>query len=176
MPGGRGGPHRISGVGFWAQQKYYNIFSVDSGPFIFRPPLKGLPDQPFPPNAFQSWTYQYNPNLIGQDRFPTGEQIYDRPVLATPPLAPTWTGTFPPMMPLPTNIIFRHYWRGLPEQPPRPLLQQAAFQSWLTLYGAAPQAPFSQDDWPNPQQPWRLYQSWTASYNLNLIGQDQMLV
>ena len=176
MPGGTGGPHRIQGVGFWAQQKYYNIFSVDSGPFVFRPPLKGLPEQPYPPNAFQSWTYQYNLNLIGQDRMLAGKQYWDRPMLPIPPAPPTWTGTFPPMMPFPTNVIFRPYWRGLPEQPPIPLLQQAVFQSWNVIYGAAIQAPFSQDDWPNPQQPWRLDQTWTRSYNLNLIGQDAMLV
>src|SRR6516164_9385162 len=73
MPG-RSGPHVISGVGFLAQQKYYNIFSVDSGPFIFRPPLKGLPEQPYPPNAFQSWTWSYNRNLIGKDRMLVGDQ------------------------------------------------------------------------------------------------------
>src|SRR6516165_2577017 len=108
MPIGRSGPHVITGFGFLAQQKYYNIFSVDSGPFIFRPPLKGLPEQPYPPNAFQSWTYSYNLNLIGQDRFPSGERIYDLPVrnIPPPPTALTWTGAFPPFLipPPPTNI------------------------------------------------------------------------
>src|SRR6516225_11679806 len=96
MPG-RSGPHVISGVGFLAQQKYYNIFSVDSGPFIFRPPLKGLPEQPYPPNAFQSWTYSYNLDLIGQDSFPTGEQFWDRPQLPIPP-AQTWIQTQFPVL------------------------------------------------------------------------------
>jgi hypothetical protein len=181
MPGGTGGPHRIQGVGFWAQQKYYNIFSVDSGPFIFRPPLKGLPEQPYPPNAFQSWTYSYNLNLIGKDRLPTGEQLYDlAPSQRPPPLPPTWTGTFPPLMavPPPTNVIFRHYWRGLPEQPPQPLLQQSAFQAYPPLYSivAALPVPLAKQLTDLPQQPWRLDQTWTRSYNLNLIGQDAMLV
>jgi hypothetical protein len=68
MPGGTGGPHRIQGVGFWAQQKYYNIFSVDSGPFIFRPIQRSLPEAWWvpPANAFQSCSYLYNTILIGQ--------------------------------------------------------------------------------------------------------------
>src|SRR6516225_11053748 len=156
MPG-RSGPHVITGVGFLAQQKYYNIFSVDSGPFIFRPPLKGLPEQPYPPNAFQSWTYSYNLNLIGQDRLPTGEQFWERPTLPIPPPALTWTGLFPPMMPFPTNVIFLPYWRGLPEQPPQPLLQQSAFQAYPPLYSivAALPVPLAKQLTDLPQQPWR---------------------
>jgi hypothetical protein len=146
MPGGTGGPHRIQGVGFWAQQKYYNIFSVDSGPFIFRSPFEGLPKAWWvpPANAFQSWTV--NPSL---------------PVLVTPP----------PLL----GVTVRPPLKGLPVQGPTPLQQPAAFQSWLTLYGVVNQ-PFVQSNWPNATPPWRLDQTWTRSYNLNLIGQDAMLV
>jgi len=140
MPG-RSGPHVITGVGFLAQQKYYNIFSVDSGPFIFRPPLKGLPEQPYPPNAFQSWTYSYNLNLIGQDRFPTGEQFWERPQLPIQPLAPTWIQTQFPVLIM---------------QPPG---QSVVGFDWFDL--------------PPGQIPYRIDQTWTYSYNLNLIGQDK---
>ena len=219
MPGGRGGPHRISGVGFWAQQKFYNIFSVDSGPFIFRPPLKGLPDQPFPPNAFQSWTYSYNLNLIGTDKFPTGEQFWERPPLGPIPAEnlKTWTSSYnlnlrgkdqlpvgdqvTELVPRPvqrltdytwlqsttalgfpvppvTNAIFRDYFRGLPEQPPQPLLQQSTFAAYAALYTitAALPVPLAKQITDLPQQPWRLDQTWTQSYNLNLIGRDVLLV
>jgi hypothetical protein len=181
MPGGTGGPRRIQGVGFWAQQKYYNIFSVDSGPFIFRPPLKGLPDQPFPPNAFQSWTYSYNLNLIGKDRFPSGEQVYDRPTLPIPPPALTWTasGTFPPMQAgFLMGVTIRPPLKGLPEQPPQ-LLQPSVFQAYPTLYTAAAPTlpvPLAKQATDLPQQSWRLEQTWTFSYNKNLIGRDAMLV
>jgi hypothetical protein len=141
---GRSGPHVISGVGFLAQQKYYNIFSVDSGPFIFRPPLKGLPEQPYPPNAFQSWTYSYNLNLIGQDSFPTGEQFWERPQLPIPPLAPTWIQTQFPVLVM---------------QPP-----------------GQPVVGFAWFDLPPGQVPYRIDQTWTYSYNLNLIGQDRLPV
>ena len=177
MPIGRSGPHGATGIGFLAQQKYYNIFSVDSGPFIFRPIQRSLPEAWWvpPANAFQPWTYSYNLNLIGKDRFPTGEQFWERPTLPIPPSALTWTGTFPPMMPVPTNVIFRPYWRGLPEQPPIPLSQQSTFGVPLQLRVVV-QAPFSQDDWPLPTQPSRIDQAWTWSYNINLIGQDRLPV
>ena len=221
MPGGTGGPHRIQGVGFWAQQQYYNIFSVDSGPFIFRPPLKGLPEQPYPPNAFQSWTYSYNLNLIGQDRFPTGEQFWERPplgpipaenlktwswsynlnligqdklpvgeqVLELPPRPPsrltdyTWLqATTALTLPLPpvTNAIFRNYWRGLPEQPALQPIFQTVFPNLSTTtllptVSVLP-VPLAKQITDTPAQPWRLDQSFTASYNLNLIGKDAMLV
>jgi hypothetical protein len=220
MPIGRSGPHGATGIGFLAQQKYYNIFSVDSGPFIFRAPLKGLPEQPYPANAFQSWTYSYNLNLIGQDRFPTGEQFWERPPLGPVPAEnlKTWTWrqvgmlgkdqipvgeiitdlpprdyqrlqdlrawlqastalqlTPPPVL----NFVFRPYWRGLPDQPPTPLSQQSAFQSWPVLYTAALPTlpvPLAKQVTDLPQQPYRIEQTWTFTYNKNLIGQDAMLV
>jgi hypothetical protein len=145
MPGGTGGPHRIQGVGFWAQQKYYNIFSVDSGPFIFRSPFEGLPKAWWvpPANAFQSWTH-FNINL------------------------------FPP----PQQIIKRGPLKGLPEQGPTPLLQQSIFQAFPPLYTVtvALPVPLAKELWETPAQLWRLDQTWTWSYNLNLIGQDAMLV
>src|SRR5215469_9274173 len=93
MPGVGGTSGRaLLGVGFLAQQQYYNIFSVDSGPFIFRPPIKGLPAQPFPPNAFQSWTWQYNPNLVGRDRMLVGQQTTGLPQpVVLRPIDQTWT-------------------------------------------------------------------------------------
>src|SRR6516225_4386762 len=182
MPGGTGGPRRIQGVGFWAQQKFYNIFSVDSGPFIFRPPLKGLPDQPFPPNAFQSWTSSYNLNLRGKDKLPVGDQVTElvpRPAQRLTDY--TWlqstTALGFPVAPV-TNAIFRDYFRGLPEQPPQPLLQQSTFAAYAALYTitAALPVPLAKQITDLPQQPWRLDQAWTQSYNKNLIGQDAMLV
>jgi len=144
-PGGTSG-RAIRGVGFWAQQPYYNIFSVDSGPFIFRPPLKGLPEQPFPPNAFQSWTL--NPSLAL--------------LHTTPPV---------------TNAVFRGVWKGLPEQPPLPA-PPWTFQAYPPLYtvALALPVPLGKQITDIPQQPWRLEQTWTASYNKNLIGQDALLV
>src|SRR6516165_8391821 len=140
MPGGTGGPHRIQGVGFWAQQKFYNIFSVDSGPFIFRPPLKGLPDQPFPPNAFQSWTYSYNLNLIGQDRLPTGEQ---------------WTTLPPAQFPYELTRNFTWQWNIPLALYFQPAGQPLVGALWFDLA-------------PAQLVPYRIDQTWAWSYNLNL--------
>jgi hypothetical protein len=149
MPGGTGGPHRIQGVGFWAQQPFYNIAPYNPGPFIFRPPLKGLPEQPFPPNAFQSWTI--NPSIALLHTTPPTTNAVFRGVWKSLPEQPyrpeyTWIES--------GNALFGAITVALP-----PGL-----------------GPTNQDDWPNPQQPWRLDQTWTRSYNLSLIGQDRMLV
>ena len=286
MPGGVGGPRRILGVGFWAQQEYFGVYSVtDTSNLVVRGPFKGLPEQPPPANAFQSWTYSYNLNLIGQDRFPTGEQFWERPTLPIPPAAATWIQTqFPVLLmqppgqpvvgfdwfdlppgqvpyridqtwtysynlnligqdqlptgeaifelpprdhprlqdvrtwlqattaltlapppvirpvvqsdwPLPqaparldqfwsetfqqtpppaVTYILRGIWRSLPDQPPLPLQQQSAFPNYLVLQPPVVTYIIRQSDWPIPTAPARIDQTWTRSYNLNLIGQDKL--
>ena len=66
----------------------------------------------------------------------------------------------------------------MPEQPPLPLLQQSTFQAYAALYSitAALPVPLAKQLTDLPQQPWRLDQTWTQSYNLNLIGRDALLV
>jgi hypothetical protein len=176
---------------FWNNQNlfetlYYSLVQPPDTSKIFRGHLRSLPDQPAPSNAFQSWTWQYNLNLIGNDRLPIGEQVWERPTLPIPPPALTWTasGTFPPMVAGSTlGVTLRPIWRSLPDQPAQPLQQQSAFQSYPPLYTPPTVVtlppglgPALQTDWPNPQQPWRLEQTWTRSYNLNLIGQDRLPV
>src|SRR6516164_4817185 len=149
MPIGRSGPHGATGVGFLAQQPYYNIFSVDSGPFIFRPPLKGLPEQPFPPNAFQSWTYQYNLNLIGQDRLPVGDQ---------------WTVLPPAQVPYELTRNFTWQW--------------PFYSLYLSFVGRNLNvAGVIHDELPAAYSvPYRIDQTWAASYNKNLVGKDLLPV
>jgi hypothetical protein len=176
MPGGVGGPRRILGVGFWAQQEYFGVYSVtDTSNLVVRGPFKGLPEQPPPANAFQSWTYSYNLNLIGQDRFPTGEQFWERPQLPIPPPALTWTaaGTGPPMMAGATmGVTLRPPLKGLPEQPPQ-LLQQWTLRNFNVLQPVT--LIIRQTDWPVPFAPQQPAQTWTWQYNPNLIGKDAML-
>src|SRR5215469_15599996 len=147
-PGGTSG-RAIRGVGFWAQQPYYNIFSVDSGPFIFRPPLKGLPEQPFPPNAFQSWTYSYNLKLIGQDKFPTGEQFWELPQSQRP-----------------YELTRLFTW-----QLGSTVLQLTATSRNLNLVGVI------HDELPPAYSIYKpIEQTWTATYNKNLVGKDRLPV
>jgi hypothetical protein len=145
MPG-PGGPRVILGVGFWAQQEYFGILPGPDGTKIFRPILKSLPDQPPPPNAFQSWTWSYNLNLIGQDQMIVGEQRWELP----------------------------------PSQTPYELTRNFTWQ-WntpLSLYFQAPGQPLVGAMWdvlpPAHFVPYRIDQTWTWSYNKNLIGQDKL--
>src|SRR5215472_11921470 len=142
MPG-VGGSRAILGVGFWAQQEYFNVASFpspDQNPNkLFRPPLKSLPDQPFPPNAFQSWTYAYNKNLIGKDQLPIGDQFFDRPPLG--PIAPenlkTWTAAYN------QNLIGKDQLPAgetLSDLPPRDY-QRLDIQTWLQVTTALTMAP-----------------------------------
>jgi hypothetical protein len=219
MPIGRSGPHGATGVGFLAQQPQFGVYSIDQI-HILRPIWKSLPDQPYPPNAFQSWTASYVLSLIGQDRLPIGEQVTDLAPSQRPldRIWPSWTASynlnlrgkdqlpvgdqftelpprpasrltdytwivagnnFPPLPPPPpSNVIFRPYWKGLPDQPPTPLLQQSVFQAYPTLYTvvAALPVPLAKQITDTPAQPSRLDQTWTWQYNKNLIGQDQLPV
>jgi hypothetical protein len=148
MPGGTGGPHRIQGVGFWAQQPFYGVAPSPDNTKIFRGVWPTLP-----------------PHYYDYQRLPTYTWLQSTTALTLP---------VPPPPPDFTKI-FRGILRSLPDQPPPPLLQQSVFQAWPLLYGVAIR-PIFQTDWPNPAQPWRLDQSWTWQYNKNLIGQDAMLV
>jgi hypothetical protein len=101
----------------------------------------GNPIGPLTPAAQQpperSITASYNPDLIGQDKLPTGEIVTD-----LPPIPPLY------------HIQLR-FWSGA--IPPAP----------------AAGAPFAEYDWPNPRALVQPERSITASYNLNLIGQDR---
>jgi hypothetical protein len=44
-----------------------------------------------------------------------------------------------------------------------------------SLIAPAAPSPFAQTDWPLPTAPYRIEQTWTRAYNLNLIAQDRML-
>src|SRR6516164_9195889 len=145
MPGA-GGPRVILGVGFWAQQEYFGILPGPDGTKIFRPILKSLPDQPPPPNAFQSWTWSYNLNLIGQDRLPTGEQIFD--------LVPSQK--FPP------EQVQLHSWRWSYNLN---LIGKDRMLVGEQVYDLTPSQ--------RPPEQIQLH-AWQWSYNLNLIGKDRM--
>jgi hypothetical protein len=176
MPGGTGGSRTIQGVGFWAQQPYYNIFSVDSGPFIFRPLQRSLPEAWWvpPANAFQSWTYQYNPNLIGQDRLPVGGIITDTPQQL--PRVDTWFQQYNASLYSPAvtvSLYVRPPIYGLAGQL-APLAQQSAFPNFNVLQPTVVTYIIRQSDWPLPIAPQQPAPSWAWSYNLNLIGQDKL--
>jgi hypothetical protein len=62
-------------------------------------------------------------------------------------------------------------------------LPPALFQTWINTVNLAlvtvpplPRPPFNQFDWPLTPAPQQSAQSWTFSYNLNLIGRDRLPV
>jgi len=129
------------------------------------------PQLPVPPA--QTWTWQYLLSLIGQDRMATGLQVYDLAPIYQPYInhLRTWSWQYN------LNLIGKDrlpvgevIWE-------RPTLPIPPALTWLE----GPQyeliaKPFLQSDWPNPTQPYRVEQTWAASYNLNLIGQDRLPV
>jgi hypothetical protein len=74
------------------------------------------------------------------------------------------------LVPPDPNKLIRPHQRSLPDRGPEPLLQQSPFPN-LVLLAPRP-SPFRQIDWPTPVAPYRIDQTWTWSYNLNLIGKD----
>jgi len=128
------------------------------------------------PRLDQTWTWRYNLNLIGQDKLPFAQHDWPLPI---PPwrLDQYWQQTFYFLgnVDFSTNKQFRGIWRSLPDQPAQPLQQQSAFPNYLLLQPPVVTYIIRQSDWPNPTQPYRIDQTWAASYNLNLIGQDRMI-
>jgi Concanavalin A-like lectin/glucanases superfamily len=123
----------------------------------------------------RSWTWTYNLNLIGQDRLPTGEQVYDAPVGPIQPLR-VWQWSYN------LNLIGKD---ALPvgdqqfDLTPFGYIHPTQLRTWIDTVHLAlstPPAPkpFSQIDWPLPRAPLQPALSYTWSYNLNLVGKDQL--
>jgi hypothetical protein len=129
--------------------------------------------------ATRTWTQWYNLNLIGQDKLPAGRQIYELP---QPPIYPqqtrTWTWSYN------LNLIGQDILpigEQLSDLPPTGYTYPNDNRTWinrlnLALVVAAAQLPENQYDWPNPKAPLQPANGWTWSYNLNLIGKDQLPV
>lgn len=148
-----------------------------------------------PIQPLRSWTWNYNLNLIGQDKLPFRQQDW--------PLTPdireprTWLAGFRPDRIKPFN---QQDW-PVPIAPQQPALSWTASynlnligqdrlpfrqqdwpltpdvrepRTWLQGFRADRIKPFNQQDWPVPIAPQQPAYSWTASYNLNLIGKDQL--
>jgi hypothetical protein len=113
--------------------------------------------------------------MIGQDRMVTGQQ--STALAPQPPIPPenikTWIQSVNlSLITAPPNIF------ALARQQDWPLPLQHYLpraQTWInTAITAIPTQPFVQTDWPLPTQPYRIDQTWAASYNKNLIGQDKL--
>jgi hypothetical protein len=153
------------------------------------------------PRLDQTWTWSYNVNLVSQDQMLAGRQVYDRLQLPPPP-ALTWLQTLNQNLIVITNPFVQSDWPlptprsrldqtwtwnynlnliGQDQLPTgtrsfdRPILPIPAALTWIDAvkYNLIAK-PFAQYDWPLPTPSYRLDQTWAKSYNLNLIGQDQL--
>ena len=195
------GPQRQADLGTWTWRYPLELIGKDQlppGENVFDLP----PRPPFEP-ATRTWTFSYNLNLIGADVLPAGKNVYDRPVLLPVDLTrSTWVynllentlSTIPP----PGVAVFdrpgvppwyRSWEFNLVEAELEPLPPGAAitdrpavpsfYRDWLqnllenTLAPIGTPVGLQVFERPpvGPQQP---AQSFTAFYNVNLIGQDQL--
>jgi hypothetical protein len=163
-----------------------------------------------PSSQLYAWSWRYNPNLIGQDQLPVGEQRTELPQRGPAQPDRTWisalnlalaSGPVPLPFnqddwPLPKiaaqpdrtwtwsynlNLIGKDQLpvgRQITDLPPRDPREGRTWISALNLALAAGPAalPFNQDDWPLPKIAAQPDRTWVWSYNLNLIGKDQLPV
>jgi hypothetical protein len=127
------------------------------------------PTLPVPPA--QTWAWSYNLNLIGQDQLPFRNLDWSPP---TPPYRPDYSFFNFLIGPITLPLNQQTDW-------PLPIRQPPLLQTWiqpvnLALTTIVARLPFNQSDWPSPRAPLYPTPSWTASYNLNLIGKDQLPV
>jgi hypothetical protein len=130
-----------------------------------------LPRAPVLPQ--RSWTWNYNLNLIAQDKLPAGEQVYAAPVGPIQPLR-VWQWSYN------LNLIGKD---ALPvgeqrfDLTPFGYIHPTQLRTWIDTVHLAlstPPAPrpFRQIDWPLPRAPRQPAFSYTWNYNLNLISKD----
>src|SRR5262249_50695322 len=151
----------------WVWNYNLNLIGKDqlpTGEAIYdRPPLGPL--QPA-----LGFTYSIDINIARG--FPVGEFFTDLPPRPYPPPAPSWLYTsfpyYPPIIIGAEQLRAPHF--SLPRAPLR--LEYEIPLNFAILRAVVVQAPFRQTDWPNPLDYLRPPPSWTASFNLNLIGKD----
>jgi hypothetical protein len=164
------------------QQFYVQDYALPTATFVFRGWQRSLPEAWwFPPaNAFQSWTWSYNRNLTGQDILPVGygDEWYELPPPPQPEPGRTWIWSYNKNLIGKDKLPPGDQWFG---PTPWGLIWQFGYgQTWiLNLLETTLQpklgplmGPFNQFDWPNARAPAAIDQTWTWSYNQNLIGQD----
>jgi hypothetical protein len=133
-------------------------------------------DWPIAPTPL--WSREWVQNLLETTlsiQRPFAQTYWPIP-LGPAPITPSWAWSYNLNLigqdKLPTGAI-------VTERPQ--LLAPALFQTWINAVNLAlvtvpplPRPPFNQFDWPLTPAPQQPAQSWTAAYNKNLVGQDQL--
>jgi hypothetical protein len=156
----------------WAytDKNVLELLSKDTMTAAFRKELTDLPSIPW--RLYQTWVWQYNLNLIGQDRLPTGAIRYDLTPIGYPRKDQTWAWQYN------LNLIGQDRFPTGAVRYDRPSVL-SWYRDWYinlqtTTLGVTTAPPFAQFDWPAPRGQPRQDQTWSWQYNLNLIGLDLM--
>jgi len=158
--------------GTWTWQYNANLIGQDRLPTGVQ--VYDLPPRSYPPSG-PTWTTWYN---LSATQVPIGKIIYDLPPKAYPPSGPTWAWSYnlnlvgQDQLPIGAKVY---------DLPPTGYIYPNDLRTWinrvnLALTVQAAVLPFNQYDWPNPKIPGQPAQSWTANYNINLIGKDRLPV
>jgi hypothetical protein len=137
----------------------------------------------YQPVTLRTWTWQYNQNLIAQDRLPVGEIITDRPSRQKQRLQPsnltTWTWQYN------LNLIGQDQFpsgEASTALTVKPYEYHVQLRTWnwnynLNLIGKdqLPSGEIIGDLTPRAY-PEPATRTWVWSYNLNLVGKDQLPV
>lgn len=117
----------------------------------------------------ESWSYTYNPNLIGQDKLPTGARSYDLPPVGSEPNPRrSWEYKYLSTLVGQDKLPIRQqYW-------PNPYPVQW-YQSWELgkLSVEELEVPVGTQYFPQPP-PLYWYRSWEFTYPPTLVGQDKL--
>lgn len=123
----------------------------------------------------RGWTQNLLENtLTPVAGIPPGEQVYDRPGLGPQQPLRNWTWNYNLNLIGQDALPFRQ--QDWPIYKPLASVPNGWIQSSPIILNASLGVPFRQQDWPNPKAPLQPLRGWTWSYNLNLIGQDQLPV
>lgn len=128
----------------------------------------------YPEPATRTWVWNYNLNLIGQDKLPVGETIYDLPPRDYAQPAKTWTWSYN------LNLIGQDLLptgEQVTDLPPR-AYPEPATRTWLVnLSLTTLNTPVGKSIYDLPPRDYaQPAKTWTWNYNLNLIGQDKLPV
>src|SRR5215813_3430248 len=161
---------RAANLATWLWSYNLNLVGQDKLPAGEQ--ISDLPPRAYAEPATRTWVWNYNVNLIGQDRLPVGEQISERPSLGYLQPLRSWTFSYN------LNLIGQDFLPVGERVYDLPFAAQFpnALRTWIGTKTAeiVSVVPFSQDDWPNPQIAAQPLRTWLWSYNLNLIGKDQL--
>lgn len=125
----------------------------------------------------RDWAWKYNPNLIGQDQLPSGDQSLALAPGQVPPeqvQLHSWQWSYNLNLVGRDRLPVGDQYLALPTPAAEYHVQLRTWIQPAITIERVEITPFAQLDWPNPRAPLQPAQTWTWNYNLNLVGQDAL--